>query len=306
MTALSDHGRAARGRRLATIEAGGTKFNVGIGDGDGRLLRQAAFETNGPAETLAAVTAWLDGEIGRNGGIDAIGIASFGPVDTDPRSERWGRLGRTPKLSWQGTDMVAPFRRYAVPIALDTDVNGAALGEWRWGAARGSRRACYLTVGTGIGGGAVLDGRMVSGRSHPEMGHMTVRRHRDDPFAGSCPFHGDCLEGLASGTAIEARWGRTLSELGLAHPAQAIIADYVAEACINIVATLAPETLLLGGGVMATPALFEQVCDRFDQLANGYMAGFSARNIRRPEFFPLSGLIGGLAIAEMALGGSGD
>lgn len=300
ITAVPDHDRSSP-RRFAAIEAGGTKFTVGIGDGEGRLLRQAAFETQGPAQTFAEVSSWLDGEIARSGLVDAIGIASFGPIDVDRRSANWGRLGRTPKLLWQGVDVIGPFRRYDVPIALDTDVNGAALAEWRWGAARGSDRVCYVTVGTGIGGGAVLDGITLSGRNHPEMGHMFVRRHPDDAFPGACPIHGDCLEGLASGSAIEARWRGSLSELGAASPGQALIADYLAQACVNIAVTLAPDVIILGGGVMATPGLFDQLCDGFDRLANGYLAGFSARNILRAEFYPLSGLIGGLAIAEMAL-----
>lgn len=302
MTSSSGHDHAAAtARRFAAIEAGGTKFNVGIGDGDGRIHTQAQFETRAPDETLGAVTSWLDAEIGRTGPVDAIGLASFGPISTDRGAEGWGRLGWTPKLRWQGADMVGPFSHYGVPLALDTDVNGAALAEWRWGAGRGSARLCYLTVGTGIGGGAVIDGKMLSGRSHPEMGHMFVRRHPDDPFAGACPSHGDCLEGLASGSAIRARWGAPLSGLGAEHPGQAIVGDYLAQACINIVTTLAPERIILGGGVMGTPGLLARVRKRFGELANGYLSDFVPGDIMPAHFFPISGLIGGLAIAEMAL-----
>jgi len=305
MTASSNQDHAAAARRLATIEAGGTKFNVGIGNGTGAILSQAEFETRAPDETFAQVRAWLDREIDRSGPIAAIGIASFGPIDVDRASAGWAHLGLTPKLAWRGADMAGWLRGYGVPIALDTDVNGAALGEWRWGAARGTARACYLTVGTGIGGGAVLDGKMLSGRSHPEMGHMYVRRQPDDPFAGVCPTHGDCLEGLASGPAIRARWGTSLSGLPAEHPGQALIADYLAQACINIAVTLAPEKLILGGGVLGTTGLLEHVRDRFEALANGYLANFAGEDIVRPKFFPLSGLVGGLAIAEMALAQSG-
>jgi fructokinase len=300
MTGAGDHDPTTA-RRFATVEAGGTKFNVGIGEGDGRLQDRASFETRSPAETFAAVMSWLDEAIDRHGPVDAVGIASFGPVDTDRHSDHWGRLGRTPKLPWQRADMIGPFRRFGVPIALDTDVNGAALAEWRWGAAHGCDRSCYLTVGTGIGGGAVLGGMMLSGRNHPEMGHMLVRRRADDTFPGSCPIHADCLEGLASGTAIEARWGRSLSDLGDAHAGRATIADYLAQACLNVAVTLAPDAIIVGGGVMMTEGLLAQVRERFDRLANGYLARLSGADILPAKFFPISGLVGGLAIAEMAL-----
>lgn len=292
----------AAGQRFASIEAGGTKFNVAIGDADGHILDQVQFRTRSPAETIADVTAWLDGAIVRHGALSAIGLAMFGPIDTDRHSMRWGCLGGTPKIEWQDVDMITPFRRYDVPLGLDTDVNGAALAEWRWGAARGRDRTCYLTVGTGIGGGAVLDGRTLSGHTHPEMGHVFVRRHPEDDFAGACPVHRDCLEGLASGTAIRARWGASLSELDPAHPGHAIIAEYLAQACVNIVATLAPDRIVLGGGVIGAAGLVTLIRTRFEQLAGGYFAGFDGEDIVLAELFPLSGLAGGLAIAAMAMG----
>lgn len=292
---LSPHGQ-----RFASIEAGGTKFNVAIGDADGRVLEQVQFRTRSPDETIADVTAWLDGAIARWGALSAIGLAMFGPIDTDRHSPTWGHLGITPKTEWQGVDMIAPFRRYGVPLGLDTDVNGAALAEWFWGAGRGCERTCYLTVGTGIGGGAVLDGCTLSGRAHPEMGHVFVRRHPDDDFAGACPVHGDCLEGLASGTAIRARWGASLSELDPAHPAHAIITEYLAQACVNIVATLAPDRIALGGGVMSAAGFVTLIRARFEQLAGGYFVGFDAADIVLAELFPVSGLAGGFALAAMA------
>ena len=287
--------------RFAAIEAGGTKFNVGIGGSDGKLQTSEQFPTRSPDETLRDVLAWLDEAVARSGAIAAIGIATFGPVDTDGSSPGLGRLGPTPKLAWRGLNLASPFRRYDVPLGLDTDVNGAALAEWRWGAAQGSKRACYLTVGTGIGGGAVLEGRMLSGRSHPEMGHMFVRRHPQDDFPGTCPAHGDCLEGLASGDAIRARWKAALSNLDAGHPGHEIIAGYLAQACVNIVATLAPERIVLGGGVIAAEGLLAMIQCQFDRLANDYFSGFRATDIVLANLFPVSGLIGGLAIAEMAL-----
>ena len=286
--------------RFASIEAGGTKFNVGIGGSDGVLQTQAQFATRSPSETIRDLIEWLDAEVAKDGPISAIGMATFGPIDTDPGSVTWGRLGPTPKLSWQGTDLITPFRSYGVPVALDTDVNGAALAEWRWGAGQGCARLCYLTIGTGIGGGAVLDGKMLSGRSHPEMGHMFIRRHPEDEFEGACAAHGDCLEGLASGTAIHARWGSSLSKLGPDHPGHEIIASYLAQACVNVRATLAPEKIVLGGGVIGTAGLLARVRAQFDVLAQDYFSGFAADDIVLAKLYPFSGLMGGLAIADLA------
>lgn len=287
--------------RFASIEAGGTKFNVGIGGSDGVLHRQAQFATRSPSETIRDLIEWLDAEVAKDGPISAIGLATFGPIDTDPGSLSWGRLGPTPKLSWQGTDLIAPFRTYGVPVALDTDVNGAALAEWRWGAGQGCARLCYLTIGTGIGGGAVLDGKMLSGRSHPEMGHMFIRRRPEDEFKGACAAHGDCLEGLASGTAIDARWGTSLSKLDASHPGHEMIANYLAQACVNVLATLAPEKIVLGGGVIGIEGLLPRVRAQFNFLAADYFSGFVADDIMIAKLYPLSGLIGGLAMAELAL-----
>jgi fructokinase len=293
---------AANAPRFAAIEAGGTKFNVAVGGPVGKLHRQARFETRSPGDTMADVTAWLDSQVAADGPLAAIGLATFGPVETDPRSPDWGRIGATPKVAWRGADLAAPFRKYGVPFGLDTDVNAAALAEWRWGAGRSTRRLCYLTVGTGIGGGAVVAGRMLSDGAHPEMGHMFVRRHPDDAFPGACPSHRDCLEGLASGPAIRARWGNSLAKLEPGHPAHAMIAGYVAQGCVNIVATLAPERIVIGGGVLETPGLIDAIRVHYDELSNGYFSRFAGKDILLAELFPLSGLVGGLAIAEMALG----
>lgn len=295
-----NHSLPSNPTRFASIEAGGTKFNVGIGGSDGVLQTQAQFATRSPSETLRDLIEWLDAEVAKDGPISAIGMATFGPIDTDPGSVTWGRLGPTPKLSWQGTDLITPFRSYGVPVALDTDVNSAALAEWRWGAGQGCARLCYLTIGTGIGGGAVLDGKMLSGRSHPEMGHMFIRRRPEDEFEGACASHGDCLEGLASGTAIHARWGSSLSKLGPDHPGHETIANYVAQACINVRATLAPEKIILGGGVIGTQGLLARVQAQFSVLARDYFSGFAATDIVLAKLYPVSGLMGGLAIADLA------
>ncbi|MEY2926319.1 MAG: hypothetical protein RL367_796, partial [Pseudomonadota bacterium] len=217
--------------RFACIEAGGTKFVAGIVSGDGAIVETARFDTTTPDQTLGATIAWLQAAAARHGGIDAAGIASFGPLELDRSAANWGHITATTKPGWSHTDFAARVaRELGVAVGFDTDVNGAALAEARWGAAQGQRVSVYVTVGTGIGGGAIVDGKPLCGLSHPEMGHIRPARHPADAgFAGVCPFHGDCLEGLASGPAIIARWGASLSNLPADHPGHAIIAWYLAQ-----------------------------------------------------------------------------
>ena len=191
---------------LGAIEAGGTKCVLAVGSAAGVIKARHVIATRDPQTTLAEAAAW----IGAQGHIDALGIASFGPVDLDPQSATWGHIGKTPKPGWTGHDLAGYFqRRLGVPVGLDTDVNGAALAEYHHGSGRGARSLAYVTVGTGIGGGLIIDGQPVHGAAHPEMGHIFPRRAADDQdFAGICPYHGDCLEGLASGLAIMTRWGK--------------------------------------------------------------------------------------------------
>ncbi len=285
------------------IEAGGTKFVLGIARDPDTILRTARIATTSPQETIAAALDFFTAAQGEWGDFDALGIASFGPVDLDRTSPGWGRIVDTPKPGWSGTDLVGPFARaLACPVGFDTDVNGAILAESLWGAAVGADIAVYVTVGTGIGGGALVEERPVHGSRHPEMGHILPRRHPDDhDFAGICPFHGDCLEGLASGPAIAARWGASLSELDADHPAHDIVAHYLAQLVIAQQALLSPRRIVLGGGVLGTPGLIDRVRTEAARLANGYFGTPDyATLITSPGLDDRAGLLGALALAQRA------
>ena len=240
------------------IEAGGTNFVCAIGSGRGDIRHQTEFSTTTPDETLARATGFFQSQ---DVDLAALGIASFGPVDLDPASPTYGHITSTPKPDWAETDIVGRMHQaLGRPVGFDTDVNGAALGEYRWGAAKGLDTFIYLTVGTGIGGGGMVAGRLMHGLVHPEMGHIRVPHDRAaDPFPGICPFHGDCLEGLASGPALEARWGQSPERLPDGHRAWALEAQYLALALANFICTLSPQRIILGGGVMEGPGLLPMI-----------------------------------------------
>ncbi len=233
----------------------------------------------------------------------ALGIAAFGPLDAQPGSPTFGFITTTPKPGWAQTDLAGALRRaLGIPVAFDTDVNGAALGEQHWGAAQGLDTFVYLTVGTGIGGGGVVNGRRMRGLLHPEMGHVRVPHDREcDPFPGICPYHGDCLEGLASGPAIEARWGRRGESLPADHPAWDLEAEYLALGLVNVVCTLSPQRIVLGGGVMKAPSLLQRVRQRVLTLLGGYvapLAGGLDDYIVPPALGDQAGVLGAIALAQ--------
>lgn len=290
-------------KRYALVEAGGTKCLLGLASGPDAVTATCRIPTTTPAETLAAVSEWISRQVQDGGPLDAIGIASFGPLQLDPSAPDWGHITATPKPHWRNADIVGPIAAgHDCPVGFDTDVNGAALAEYRWGAGQGQRALAYITIGTGIGGGAVVDGRLLRGLSHPEMGHIRVPRHPDDSgFAGHCPFHGDCLEGLASGPAIIARWGAPLSTLPADHPARAIIAWYLAQAVVTLQALMAPGRIILGGGVMATPDLLDGVRRAATVLGNGYFVGRADAVVVAPGLGDRAGLLGALALAMDAI-----
>ena len=288
----------------ACIEAGGTKFIAGIAAGPRDILDTARFATTTPGAMLAAVTDWLAEAVRRHGPVRAAGIASFGPLSLDRSAADWGHITATPKPGWSGIDLAGPVgAALGVPVGFDTDVNGAALAEARWGAAIHQRVAVYVTIGTGIGGGAVVNDVPLHGQGHPEMGHMRPARHPGDKdFAGICPFHGDCLEGLASGPAIAARWGASLSDLPADHEGHAIVAHYIAQLVVNLQAVLAPGRIILGGGVMGTAGLLARVRSEAVQLGGGYFASDAAQVIVPPGLGDHAGLLGALALAMDASG----
>lgn len=282
--------------KIALIEAGGTKFIVGVGDASRNIHARTRIGTTRPDETIPAAVEWLRAQ---GGDYAAVGIASFGPLDLDPASPKWGHITRTTKPHWSDADIAGPFARaFGCPVAIDTDVNGAALAEWKWGAGQGTSSTLYLTVGTGVGGGAVVGGRPIHGLSHPEMGHIRMPRHPADlDFAGHCPFHGDCLEGLAAGPAIIARWGASLSDLPADHIGHEIIAWYLAQAAQTFQAILEPARIILGGGVMGTPGLLDRVRAETGKAAAGYFAGTPEEIIVAPALGESTGLLGALAFA---------
>ena len=286
-----------------SIEGGGTKFVCAVGSTPTDLRAEVRFPTTNPEETLGRATAFFQGR----GPLDAIGVAMFGPLDLDRESPTYGRVTATPKAGWSGADIVGPlFDSYRIPIGFDTDVNGAALGEGRWGAGEGLSTFVYITVGTGIGGGVVVNGSPLHGLVHPEIGHIRVPRIPGDTFPGTCPVHGDCLEGLASGPAISARWGRPAKELG-AETAQAVemAAQPLGFAMANLVLALSPERIIIGGGVMQLPGLLEAT--RRQMLgALGHYVGSTALDrgacayVVGPKLGGASGIAGGLVLAERA------
>ena len=289
------------------VEAGGTKFVCAIARDDGSLLEELRLPTADPASTLAAVIAFLQQGARRFGALRAIGIASFGPVVLDRRSPRYGCIGNTPKPGWSGTDLLGTVgRAFACPIGFDTDVNCAALAEQRWGAGQNIANLVYVTVGTGIGGGILVNGVPIHGLVHPEMGHVFVRRHPlDAEFAGVCPFHGDCLEGLASGPAIIARSGRELSQLSAEHPQWSIEADYLGQLCATLVLCVSPGRIIIGGGVMNEPRLFPLIQGRLlhwlsDYIDHAELLQHTARYISAPALGGRAGVMGALAVGMSA------
>lgn len=293
------------------IEAGGTKLNCLIGRGGGvgeeRILAERRIPTGQPEETLGLALAFFREGRERFGDCAAYGIASFGPLDLDPESPAWGSIARTPKPGWSGTDLVGPLRAaFGRPVGFETDVHGAGLAEALWGAGRDAPTLVYLTVGTGIGGGLLLERKPVRGLVHPEMGHLRTRRHPDDrTFPGVCPVHGDCVEGLASGPALAARWGTDPAALPVGHPAWEIEAFYLAELCAALTYLVSPHRILLGGGVMSGGRLLPAVRRETGRLLAGYpraerLLGGLEDYLQAPALGDRAGALGALALAEQA------
>ena len=289
---------------LGAIEAGGTKIKCAVASSPGQILDSQTIPTSDPASGFQQVRDFLDTAQARYGRMSALGVATFGPADVDPGSPSYGTLLRTPKPGWTGANWLDALQRFKCPIAVDTDVNGAALGEWRHGAGRGRRTLAYVTVGTGIGAGILRDGRSLFGTGHFEMGHIyPPHDYETDPFPGRCPFHKDCLEGLASGPAIMDRWGRHLSDLPAAHPAYALQATYLAHLTATIVFTHMPDRIVLGGSVMKAPGLHERVrvATRIllaEYISNGPASGDLTDYIVPPALGDEAGITGALVMAE--------
>lgn len=260
-------------RLFGAVEAGGTKFVCAVGDENGTLHAESRIGTTDPDSTLARVGEFLRDQSRAFGPLRAIGLASFGPLVLDRASARYGFIDKTPKAAWSDIDIVGKLAaQFSCPIGFDTDVNAAALAEHRWGAGRDIANLVYLTVGTGIGGGVLVDGTPVHGLMHPEIGHMRPRRHPlEVNFDGVCPFHGDCLEGLASGAAIRARTGTELQHLDAAHAQWQMEADYLGQLCAHLVLMISPQRIVMGGGVMSQERLLPMIRQRMQHWLGGYI-----------------------------------
>ncbi len=252
------------------VEMGGTKCVCALGTAPDDLGEEVRFATTTPTETIARIIAYFQSAPVP---LTGIGIASFGPVDPRRRSAAFGTILTTPKPGWANVQLVDPIRQeLGVPVGFDTDVNGAALAEYHWGAARGLDTFVYMTVGTGIGGGVLVNGIPLHGLLHPEMGHIRVPHDRQrDPFPGTCPYHGDCLEGLAAGPAIHQRWNQPAETLPADHPGWSLEAHYLALAVVNYIAVLSPQRVIMGGGVMEQVHLFPRIRSEVRDLLNGYI-----------------------------------
>jgi fructokinase len=289
------------------IEAGGTKFVCSVGTGPDDLRAELTIETaRNPLETIGAAISFFE-EQARATPLTAIGIASFGPIDLDPSSRTYGFITSTPKPGWRLTDLVGPIRQaIGCPVGFDTDVNGAALGEHRWGAAQGLDTFIYLTVGTGIGGGGLVHGRPMHGLVHPEMGHILIPFDRGrDQHPGVCPYHGACLEGLASGPAMQARWSQPAETLPPDHEAWELEAHFLALGLANLIMTLSPERVVLGGGVMHQQALYPLIRNEVRALLNGYIqAPLILERLHEyivpPGLGDRAGVLGAIALARQA------
>ncbi len=290
--------------RLGALEAGGTKMVCAIGDENGNVFERESFPTRMPEETMADIIGYF-----KDKQIEALGVSSFGPLNLDESSESFGDITTTPKPGWANF----PLRRtlmdaLKVPVGIDTDVNGAALAEATIGAGKGLDSLVYYTIGTGIGGGALVGGKLVHGLVHPEMGHMLLRPHKDDPAPhGFCPYHDGCLEGMANGPAIEKRWGVSAKELAPDHVAWDIEAEYLAQMCSNTIVMLSPKKIVLGGGVMHQLHLFPKIRKRTQELLNGYVAHKAILEdidnyIVPPALGDNAGAAGSLLLAVAALG----
>jgi fructokinase len=286
------------------IETGGSKWQCAVGSGPDDVRAAETIQTTTPAETIGRAVAFFE----REGPVEAIGIGSFGPIDQKLSSPTWGHITNTPKPGWAHTDVGRLIqRRLSVPVAFDTDVNAAALGEHRWGACRGLDTFCYITVGTGIGGGGMAGGKLLHGLLHPEFGHMRIPHDRAaDPFDGVCPYHGDCWEGLASGLAIEARWGRPAASLDGDQAVWELEARYLALGLVSVMCVLSPERIVVGGGVAHHDGLLALVRRDVLALMNGYLEATAVSDeiadyITLPQLGMRAGVLGAIALAQTLL-----
>ncbi len=261
--------------KYGALEAGGTKMIVAIGDENGNILERASYPTLTPEETMPKMIDFFKGKE-----IQSLGIACFGPIDLNKSSKTYGYITSTPKLEWRNYDIVGEFKRaLGVPVGFDTDVNGSLLGEITWGCAKDKTDALYLTIGTGIGGGVMTNGKLLHGMLHPELGHIKLAVEPGDTYVGKCPYHGTCFEGMAAGPAIEERWGQKAVELADRDEVWELESAYIAQALSSYILTLSPQIIILGGGVMHQTQLFPLIRKKVLEQLNGYINTSEIKNI---------------------------
>ena len=287
--------------RIGALEAGGTKMVCAVGNEFGEIEERASIPTRTPAETMPEILDFFRGK-----GLEAMGIASFGPVDPDRNSKTFGYITTTPKLAWQNYDLRGAFvREFGIPTGFDTDVNGSCLGEATWGASKDVDSSIYITIGTGVGVGVMIEGRLLHGMLHCEGGHVLLTRHPEDSFSGKCPFHSNCLEGLAAGPAIEARWGKKAYELTDRPEVWEVEAYYIGQALVDYILTLSPKRIILGGGVMHQEQLLPLVRREVARQLNGYLKTKELDDLEhyivKPALNDNQGVMGCLRLAVMEL-----
>ncbi|MDB6139459.1 MAG: Fructokinase [Verrucomicrobiaceae bacterium] len=295
---------------IAAIEAGGTKFVVAVGSGPDDIKAITRIETTDPTHTLRETIQFLSSACRKFGPVQAIGVGSFGPVDLDPASATYGFITTTPKPGWQHTPIIAPLHsRFQVPVGFDTDVNAAAIGEMLWGAGKDCDPLVYITIGTGVGGGVIVGQQPLHGLLHPEIGHLAIPSPRTAGVLVQdchCPYHKSCLEGFVSGPAIAARWGIRGEDMPGDHPALEEVAETLAYGLVNVILTLSPKRIILGGGVMKQKGLMESVRSHTVRLLNGYVHASQIiyeidHYIVPPGLGDRSGICGALALGLNAL-----
>jgi fructokinase len=298
---------------VGAIEAGGTKIVCAVGTGPDDLDRKMFPTGDEPGQVLSDAADWLTEQQGKRGSLHALGIGSFGPLELHERSPSYGHITSTPKPGWRDTDIVGVFRKRFpdIPIGFDTDVNAAALGEYRWGSGAGLSDFVYITIGTGIGAGGMVGGRLIHGLVHPEMGHMFIPRIPGDAFEGVCPYHGSCWEGMCSGPALERRSGMPTEQIPPEHESWEFETEYIAFALANIVCIISPERLILGGGVskagkLGSERFFKMIRVKVKETLNGYIVSPELneeidRYIVPPYLVDDAGICGAIALAHQAL-----
>ena len=283
--------------RLGALEAGGTKMVCAIGNEKGEIFERVSFKTETPDKTIPELIRYF-----KDKDIEALGIGCFGPIDLNRDSETYGYITTTPKLAWVNCNIVGAFQdALLVPVGFDTDVNGSALGEATWGITKGLSSSMYITIGTGVGAGVIANGKLLHGMLHPEGGHLLLSKHPKDSFEGTCPYHKTCLEGLAAGPAIEARWGKGGAELVNQPEVWELEAYYIAQAVVDYIMILSPQRIILGGGVMHQEHLMPLIREEVSRQLGGYIKTKELSDLEHylvlPSLNDNQGIMGALKLA---------